>query len=411
MQNNSYKDTLDWLFKQFPAYFKVGASALKPTLDNCRILSEKIGNPEKDLKFIHIAGSNGKGSTSSMLASILSEAGYNVGLFTSPHILDFRERIRINGDMISEDEVIEFCNKIKDLNLDIQPSFFEITWMMALDFFQKNNTDICVIETGLGGRLDATNIIHPIISIITNISLEHTNFLGNTLNEIAFEKAGIIKENVPVLIGEYLPETKPVFEKKANEMNAFISFVEDELIEHNYQVPLLGEYQKKNFNLVLSTLSKIAKQYPITEESIQNGLNHLFINTGFKARLELKSENPDVIYDVSHNVDGIEKTLSFINGLRLKKGGDLKIVYGTSSDKDLDSIMKFMPVNATYFLTEFSSERCMKMERLSTYFKDRNLNFSCFFNPENALESAKENAKQNDVVLVFGSFFLISDIY
>lgn len=408
----TYQATLDWLFQQFPAYHKIGAKAYKPSLDNCLTLAKLFGNPEQSLKFVHIAGTNGKGSTSSMLASVLTAAGYKTALFTSPHIVDFRERIRVNGEMISETEVIHFCEQVKALNLEIQPSFFELTWVMALVHFQREKVDVAVIETGLGGRLDATNIIHPLLSLITNIGLEHTNFLGETLEEIAAEKAGIIKENTPVIVSEYLPETKKVFEQKAKMHQSKLIFVADEksLTTEEYRLPLLGGYQLFNFKAVLAVLIELdGLGFPVTQEKIQKGLDELQQNTGFSGRLQVIQAHPRIIFDVSHNVDGIRSTLDFFK--EEIETNHLSVVYGTSSDKDIATIFSLFPTNLNYFFTEFANERSAKMEQLHENAEKLQLKAKFFKNSLSALNEAKLSVNESDTILVFGSFFLISDFF
>ena len=409
MLNKSYTETLNWLFNQFPAYHKIGVKAYKPDVSNCLILCELFGNPQNKLKFIHVAGTNGKGSTSSMLATILQESGKKVGLFTSPHIVDFRERIRINGDLISETEVIDFCLKIKSFNLNFEPSFFEITWVMALQYFQSQMCDICVIETGLGGRLDATNLITPILSIITNIGLEHTNFLGNTLEEIAFEKAGIIKKNIPVIIGETLPKTKPVFNELAKKNNSKIFYAENNTLELPPNFPLLGEYQKRNYKIIQSAIEILKDlEIIILKSNIELGLENLSKNTGFRGRMQIVSDNPLTIFDVSHNFDGIKATLESIE--KINKG-KLFILYGTSSDKDLNSIFSILPKNATYYFTEFSNERSATIDQLKEYSNKNRLRSFFFDSPNTALKEIQIIANKEDTILVFGSFFLISDFF
>ena len=409
LDKTKYNETIDWLFKQFPAYHKIGVAAYKPDLTNTLKLSQLFGNQHLNMEFIHIAGTNGKGSTSSMLASILQESGKKVGLFTSPHIEDFRERIRVNGEMISENDVVDFCDKVKSLKLDFEPSFFEITWVMALVHFSNQQCDICVIETGLGGRLDATNLILPILSIITNIGLEHTNFLGDTLEKIAFEKAGIIKKNIPTIIGETLAQTKPVFTEIAKINNSEIIFAENESTEIPEYFPLLGEYQKKNFKIIQSAISLLnTKGFEINRDSITKGLENLSKNTGFRGRLEVINKSPLTIIDVSHNYDGIKATLESI--VNINKG-QLFIIYGTSSDKDLNSIFQLFPKNATYFFSEFNNERSASLEQLRIKAEELNLKSNYFNNPKAALKAAKYSANEIDTILIFGSFFLISDFF
>lgn len=410
MQTKSYTETLDWLFEQFPSYQNIGASAYKPDLGNIKELCELMENPQDSLKFIHIAGTNGKGSTSSMLASILTEHGERTGLFTSPHISDFRERIRVNGKMISEEQVVSFCNKIQSKNLPIEPSFFEITFAMALDHFKKEKCSICVIETGLGGRLDATNIITPIVSVITNISLEHTQFLGNTLESIAFEKAGIIKPGVPVVIGETVPETKTTFETVAASKKSKIIFCEEISSGcEKFELPLLGSYQQKNLNTVLHTIQILTHEgYHIPIEEIQNGLNNLYKNTGFFGRMQIIKDNPLTILDVSHNSDGIKQTLSAIKELNK---GELHLIYGSSSDKNYEEIIALFPPSAHLNFCTFRNSRSLSY----TVFEDISKNFApkprIFHNVTEAILTTQELANKEDTILVFGSFFLISDFF
>lgn len=409
MPNKSYQKAIDWLFTQFPSYQQIGASAYKPDLGNIKALCKLIGNPEKSLQFIHIAGSNGKGSTSSMLASILTESGEKVGLFTSPHLVDFRERIRVNGEMISEESVVEFCDLIQRSEHEITPSFFEITFAMALRHFLDKNCTICVIETGLGGRLDATNVIQPLISVITNISLEHTQFLGNSIPEIAFEKAGIIKQHIPVLIGETHPESKGVFQKRAHELDSQCIFCEENDLKNDYQLPLLGSYQKKNLHTVLCSIDILnSKGFNISEKSIANGLNNLTKNTGIIGRMQVIADKPLIIIDVSHNKDGIQKTLSDVMKMTT---GILHIIYGSSSDKDYESIVNLFPNHSKRYFCTFSNQRSLSKEQFRLLNKKNHLDSPIFSNVKTAIEEVKMLAKEEDTILVFGSFFLISDFF
>ncbi len=408
--NSDYQQEIEWLFQQFPSYQNIGAKAFKPTLANSRAICKFLGNPGDKVKFIHVAGSNGKGSTSSMLASILTEAGYKVGLFTSPHIKDFRERIRINGQQITEEKVIEFVQKIKQAKLSFDPSFFEITFGLALEYFNEEQCDFCVIETGLGGRLDATNIITPLLSIITNISLEHTAMLGNTLEEIAVEKAGIIKEGVPVVVGETAPHLYPIFEQIATERTTKITKSTSFTDIDNFKTPLLGEYQLENLRTVLCSCRLLSEQgIPLNPAIIQKGLDNLFTNTGFSGRLQIISESPLTIFDVSHNPAGIEASFQAIS--KLNKG-QLHIVYGTSADKDVESIVEVLPNDASYYFTAFTSERSMHIEDLKSAAQTFDHSKCTFFsNPHLALKSAQNNANHADTIVVIGSFFLISDFF
>lgn len=402
----TYQETVDWLFRQFPSYQNIGEKAYKPGLENMVQLLAHFGNPHHDLKFIHVAGTNGKGSTCSILASILTESGNTVGLFTSPHIQDFRERIRVNGNTVSEDFVIECTQLIRTADFDFQPSFFEISFLMALLYFQKSNCTICVIETGLGGRLDATNVIIPIVSLITNISIEHTQYLGNTIKEIAKEKAGIIKKGIPVIIGEKESESSIIFDDVAKEKDAPILYASDEQIIIPADFPLLGSYQQSNFKLAYKALELIHNNFPISEENTRAGLKNLSKNTGFYGRLQIIEKEPLVIFDVSHNEAGIKATLDYF-----KEKNQLIIVYGTSSDKNLDAIFQLFPKQANYFFTEFTNERSASLEKLKEFSSKCGLKGRYSKNAKEALEQAKSIANKTDTILVFGSFFLISDFF
>lgn len=408
MLNNEYQHTLNWLFEQFPSYQLIGSKAYKPTLANIEALCCQIGNPEKELKFIHIAGTNGKGSCSAMLASILKESGEKVGLFTSPHIVDFRERIRVDGKMITESQVIDFVEKIKSFDLSFKPSFFEITFAMALDHFKQSECTICVIETGLGGRLDATNIIKPMVSLITNISLEHTNILGNSIEEIATEKAGIIKNATPVVIGTTLKETKKVFIERARQLSSSIHFVEEKIASCNYHLPLLGSYQTENLKSVLMVLNVLEKEYNLNVMlSVQAGLNHLTQNTGFYGRMQIVKREPLTIFDVSHNLEGIKATLECVRSMKYDK---LHILYGSSSDKDVVPIMTILPETADLHFTSFNSQRSLSTGQLQEKAKQAKKKAQFHSDPKQALDKIQSHSKKNDVILVFGSFFLLSDL-
>ena len=329
-KDKEYEAAITWLFNQFPSYQQQGALAYKPDLGNIKALLLALNAPQKQLPFIHIAGTNGKGSCSSLLASILTAHGERVGLFTSPHLFDFRERIRINGITISESYVISFCNTIQKLDLTISPSFFEITFAMALRYFAEQHCSICVIETGLGGRLDATNIITPLVCLITNIGLDHTQFLGDTLEAIASEKAGIIKEEIPVVISETQEETERVFRAKASTLHAPIVFADQ--VKHMtdiFTIPLLGAHQQRNFNAVNAVLEILHQKQRIqlNSERVQLGLDQLLENTGFRGRLQRLKTKPTVFADVSHNVPGIKETLQTIRTLQT---GKTHIIFGAS---------------------------------------------------------------------------------
>ena len=404
-----YQESLSWLFSQFPSYQNVGESAYKPDLGNIRKLCAFFDNPQEKSRLIHVAGTNGKGSVCSMLSSILTESGEKTGLFTSPHIHDFRERIRINGEMISEEEVVSFCNTLRASNLDFEPSFFEITCCMALVHFKRNNCSIAVIETGLGGRLDATNIITPMLSIITNISLEHTQFLGNDVASIASEKAGIIKKNVPVVIGKTDELTRGVFQAKANTELAEITFCDELPLPDYSELPLLGTYQQENLRTVLEAVHVLnASGFKLSEDVIQKGLQHVQQNTGLFGRMEVIGKDPLTILDVSHNVDGIKRSLAYIES-QIK--GKLYLIYGSSADKDISAILPLFPKEASLAFCAFSNERSLKLDQLEEFAAEILPRPSIYTNIHEALEAVLKMASTNDIVFVFGSFFLISDYF
>lgn len=399
---NSYKATIDWLFQQFPSYQNIGASAYKPGLERVELLLSKLGNPQRDLKIVHVAGTNGKGSTCSYIASYLTEKGEKVGLFTSPHIFDFRERIRVNGEKISEEFVLEFCNQIQNLNLEIEPSFFEITFAMAVSYFHSENCSFCVLETGMGGRLDATNIANPIVSIITNIGFDHTQFLGNTYSEIATEKAGIIKKNTPVVIGETNPETKTVFLNTAKLKNAEIIFAEEDVLPEIVNLPL---YQLTNLRTALKALEICG--FIIDKRFLDQGLRNLHVNTGFFGRLTEISKNPNIILDVSHNLEGIKATLESINHSRT---GNLFILFGASADKNVEGIISQFPNDAIIHLCTFNNERSLSFEELKRI-KNKDYRIDKVIeNVNEAITEIKSKMTENDSLLVTGSFFLIADV-
>lgn len=410
MHADPYQETITWLFNQFPSYQLIGSKAYKPTIDNTKKILSLIDHPEKKLKFVHIAGSNGKGSVSAMTASIFTAAGYKTGLFTSPHISDFRERIRLNGKMINEKDVIDFCLKVQSYDLDFSPSFFEVTFAMALEHFKNEKCDICIIETGLGGRLDATNVITPEISVITTISLEHTAILGDTIEKIAQEKAGIIKSYTPVLIGKRDQSTERVFRNIAEEINAPLYFAEN-LFNDQYTLPFLGEYQKENLNTVLNIISILQQEKkikPIDPMEIQNGLSSIKSNTGFYGRMEIISDSPLTIFDVSHNPEGITATLS---ALKKINNGTLHILYGSSADKDVEKIIESFPKDSKLYLTTFRNERSLTKDQLEDINSKMDLNSPIFNNPKIALSEIQSSANKEDTIIVFGSFFLISDFF
>lgn len=404
----NYQETTNWMFNQLPMYQLQGASAYKEDLTNIKLLAAHLGNPETQLKCIHVAGTNGKGSTSHMLASALHEAGYNVGLYTSPHLKDFRERIKINGQEISEDFVCTFIEKHKSFFEANDMSFFEMSVGLAFDYFAAKKVDIAIIEVGLGGRLDATNIITPLVSVITNIGLDHTQFLGNTLEAIAGEKAGIIKPNVPVVIGEYTIETQPVFLAKAEEKKAPIYFASD-LITQVFPSDLIGDYQFHNKKTVQQTIKIINEttDFKVSEESVKSGLLNVVKNTGLLGRWQQLGENPKIICDTAHNKHGLTVVMNQIQKETFEK---LHIVLGVVNDKDLDSILPLFPQNAQYYFCRPDSSRGLATEILQESAKKYNLLGDKYDSVEKAFLDAKKKAAKNDFIYAGGSTFVVAEL-
>ncbi|OIV43313.1 bifunctional folylpolyglutamate synthase/dihydrofolate synthase [Flavobacterium johnsoniae] len=404
----NYQETTNWMFNQLPMYQLQGASAYKEDLTNIKLLAEHLGNPEKNLQTIHVAGTNGKGSTSHMLASVLQEAGYKVGLYTSPHLKDFRERIKINGQEISEDFVCEFVSKHKDFFEANDMSFFEMSVGLAFDYFAAEKTDIAIIEVGLGGRLDATNIITPLVSVITNIGLDHTQFLGNTLEAIAGEKAGIIKPNVPVVIGEYTLETQPVFLAKAEVNKAPIYFASD-LISEVFPSDLIGDYQFHNKKTVQQTIKIVNEttDFKISEESLKSGLLNTVKNTGLQGRWQQLGENPKIVCDTAHNKHGLSVVMKQLQNEKFEK---LHIVLGVVNDKDLDSILPLFPKEAQYYFCSPNSSRGLPTETLQNAAKNFDLIGEKYDSVESAFAEAKQNASKSDFIYVGGSTFVVAEL-
>jgi dihydrofolate synthase/folylpolyglutamate synthase len=404
----NYNDTVNWMFQQLPMYQMQGAIAYKKDLTNTILLLDYLGNPEKNLKCIHVAGTNGKGSTSHMLASILQEAGYQVGLYTSPHLKDFRERIKINKEMISEEFVVTFINQHRAFFETHELSFFEMSVGLAFDYFDKMNVDIAVIEVGMGGRLDSTNVITPLISVITNIGFDHTAFLGNTLPLIAAEKAGIIKNNIPVVIGEYSDETKVVFEAKAKERNAAIYFASD-LISENYPSALLGNYQIHNKKTVLQTIKVLQSQnqFVIGEDQIRNGLLKVLENTGLQGRWQQLQEHPKVICDTAHNAAGLKSVMDQLHQEQFKH---LHIVLGIVNDKDLTEMLPLFPKSATYYFCKPNIPRGLEAEILKEKSKECNLTGAVYVSVSDAYQAALANADASDFIYIGGSTFVVAEI-
>lgn len=404
----NYQETINWMFNQLPMYQLQGASAYKKDLTNTHLLIAHLDNPQEKIKCIHVAGTNGKGSSSHMLASILQEAGYKVGLYTSPHLKDFRERIKINGKDISEEFVTDFINEHKTFFESNDMSFFEMTVGLAFDYFAKEKVDIAVIEVGMGGRLDATNIITPLVSVITNIGLDHTQFLGNTLEAIAFEKAGIIKPNIPVIIGEYTPETKPVFLAKAKECNSEIYFAAD-LVSETYPSDLIGDYQVHNKKTVLQTISVLNSQneFKITPENIKSGLLNVVKNTGLQGRWQQLNAFPKVICDTAHNKNGLEIVLKQIQ----KEDFDtLHIVLGVVNDKDLEEILPLFPKKAIYYFCKPNIPRGLDVLILKQKATSFELKGEVYNSVSEAYQKALKNAEITDFIYIGGSTFVVAEI-
>lgn len=410
-------------------FSRIGAKAYKADLGNISALCKSLANPEQKFLSIHVAGTNGKGSVSHMLSAILQENGYRCGLFTSPHLYDFRERIRINGEMISKDFVVHFVDKIKAQSESIQPSFFEITFAMAADYFASQHVDVAVIETGMGGRLDSTNIITPILSVITNIGFDHVEFLGDTIEKIAAEKAGIIKEKVPVVIGETQRETRHIFLKKSKECNAPIFFtdqnfkiisseIKNELLEvivlekekkekEIYHLDLIADYQKKNLLTVLQSKEILKEHFQIKENLVSDALSNVMHLTGFAGRWQQVSKSPDIILDVAHNVDGIRQ---LVHQLQSTTYSHLHIVFGMVSDKDVETVLQLLPKEARYYFTKADTPRALDEKILLKKAEKSAFEGKSFPSVMEAVHAAQNAASGNDLILVCGSVFVVAEV-
>ena len=401
----NYTETVNWMFGKLPVYQRQGKSAYKNKLDGILEFSNYLGNPHYSFKTIHVAGTNGKGSTSHMMASILQEAGYKVGLYTSPHLKDFRERIKINGKEISQEKVVTFINNHKGFLEKKELSFFEMTVGMAFGFFADQKVDIAVVEVGLGGRLDSTNIIQPEVSVITNIGMDHTDMLGDTLTKIAYEKAGIIKESTPVVIGEQHPETYPVFLEIAKEKNATVYLAEEE-IKTNYLLDLKGNYQSKNSKAAVKAMH-LLKGFDISEEHIQKGLNRVIVNTGLRGRWEILDSNPRIICDTAHNREGL---LYVMQQLKKETYDQLYIVLGVVNDKNLDEILTLFPEDAIYYFCKPDIPRGLDASVLKKSASKFNLSGDIYQNVKEAFVAAKIDAQKDDLIYIGGSTFVVAEI-
>lgn len=404
----TYSETLNWLFNQLPMYQLQGASAYKKDLTNVHVLMDYLGHPESQLQCIHVAGTNGKGSCSHMLASVLQEAGFKVGLYTSPHLKDFRERIKINGQMVSEAFVCDFVNQHQSFFEANDMSFFEMSVGLAFDYFTKEKIDIAIIEVGMGGRLDATNIISPLVSVITNIGLDHTQFLGNTLTAIAAEKAGIIKSNIPVVIGEYTSETQPVFLATAKANQSPVYFASD-LIATAYPSDLIGDYQIHNKKTVLQTLTVLNHNtaFKTTESHWKTGLSEVVKNTGLEGRWQQLGTAPKIICDTAHNTHGLSIVL---NQIQKEPFDQLHFVLGVVNDKDLDEVLPLFPKNAIYYFCKPNIPRGLEAAILAQKATPFGLNGKIYNSVSAAYENAKQNAQPTDFIYVGGSTFVVAEI-
>jgi dihydrofolate synthase/folylpolyglutamate synthase len=428
-----YEEAVNWLYTQLPMYQRIGAAAYKADLNNTIKLCGHFNDPQNHFKSIHIAGTNGKGSTSHMLASILQHSGYKVGLYTSPHLKSFTERIRINGKEIKEQFVTDFVNENKDFFMSFDPSFFEITVAMAFEYFRKEKVDIAVIETGLGGRLDSTNIITPILSVITNIGLDHQNLLGNTLEKIAFEKAGIIKKNVPIVIGQFQEEIADVFIDRANELDAPLMFADNryslekpDSIQTNYithqtfsyrgkdsviqiETDQLGIYQRKNCKTVLTVVDELKRLgfNKIDRSSVSTGFKTVSSTTGLKGRWQILNTSPLTIADTGHNIDGMRSNISQLGSL----GKDqLRMVIGFVNDKSIEEILQILPRNAVYYFTQASIPRAMPANEVFDLASKHHLKGQYFETTAGALRQAELDAMSNDIIFIGGSTFVVAEL-
>ncbi|KGO85996.1 tetrahydrofolate synthase [Flavobacterium rivuli WB 3.3-2 = DSM 21788] len=402
----TYDETIQWMFAQLPMYQLQGASAFKKDLTNTLLLAKYLTHPEEKIKMVHIAGTNGKGSVSNMLASVLQEAGYKTGLYTSPHLKDFRERIKINGQDIGKDFIMEFMGKHRPFFEANDLSFFEMTVGLALDCFAQEKVDVAIIETGLGGRLDATNIITPLVSVITNIGMDHTQFLGNTLQAIAGEKAGIIKPGVPVVIGEYIPETKTIFTAKANELNAPIYFAQDSVNEE-YESDLKGNYQQQNKKTVLQTIKLLQEQLPVAENQLRQGLLNVAVNTGFMGRWQQIHTNPAAIADTAHNSHGLKLVMEQV---QQQKFETLRIVFGVVNDKDLNEILPLLPKHAVYYFCKPDIFRGLDEKKLQAAAVNYGLVGNVYNSVKQAYAEALAQSTPEDFIYIGGSTFVVAEI-
>lgn len=426
----NYPETLAWMFGRLPMYQRIGASAYRTDLHNTIALLSMLGNPEKNFRSVHIAGTNGKGSVSHLVASVLQEAGYKIGLYTSPHLKDFRERIRINGEMISENQVIRFVNKHKAWFEEQDLSFFEMTVGLAFSIFSKEKVDLAIIETGMGGRLDSTNLITPLLSVITNIGMDHTQYLGNTLTAIATEKAGIIKKAIPVVVGETNVQTKVVFEEHAAKLSSPLVFADQlfdarrlsntqsqvqvfdlwkgsELLLERLEVSLLGHYQQKNIQTAMAAIDLLRAQFDLSEENIREGILAVGRNTGLMGRWQIMGRFPIVIADTAHNVDGVKEVVMQLKQLKYRT---LHFVLGMVNDKNIDDVLHLLPLSAQYYFCKADIPRGLDAAVLASKACEMGLRGKVFDSVWMAFTQARNNADPDDVVFVGGSTFVVAEV-
>lgn len=426
-----YKETIEYLYSQAPLFQQVGNKAYKEGLENTLALDAHTGHPHREFRTIHVAGTNGKGSTSHTLAAILQSSGLKVGLYTSPHLLDFRERIRVNGTPIPEDYVIKFIEENRSFTEPLHPSFFEVTTAMAFRYFADNKVDVAVIEVGLGGRLDCTNIITPDLSIITSIGFDHTQFLGNTLAEIASEKAGIIKPGIPVVIGEVCEETRPVFLAKAEACNSRIVFSTDNckiistsnpdsdtLIYHteefgDIKACLTGDCQRQNAETILTAVQVLKEDagYSVSKADVLEGFCHATDMTGLHGRWETVAASPRIICDTGHNSHGLKHIARQLDRLHRQNGGKLGIVFGMVNDKDVSTVLELMPKDAAYYFTQASVHRAIPAEELRELAAEHGLEGASYPSVESALQAARNDLSEADIIFVGGSSYVVADLF
>ncbi len=404
MTNQQYQEAIEWLFVQMPNYQIDGQKAYKPGLDNIKKLCEFFGNPQDKIKTIHIGGTNGKGSTSNMLASILQESGYKIGLYNSPHLIDFTERIKVDGENCDKEFVYHFIQKLKNLPGEIRPSFFEFTTIMAFEYFYQQKVDYAIIEVGLGGRLDSTNIINPLVSAITNVQLDHQNILGDTIAQIAVEKAGIIKENTPIISGDENDLVKKIIKEKSEKLHS--KFLDATLIKTDLRSDLLGNYQEKNIRVVLALVNELQKLgLKISEKNIETGLMNVHKNTNFIGRWFQFSDNPLTICDTAHNQAGLEMVFSQLNEIPKFK----HIVLGFVNDKKIDEVLRILPENATYYFVKPSINRGRNPLEYEELLKKSKINYKIFQDVNSGYLSAKQNVRDGEMIFIGGSNFVVGE--